>query len=81
MDWMHMTKEFGQDVCLVGSAVDCRDLTFEKWDKVKSDIDLTFEGLQDCKGAILTVGNHLPANIPPHMLDKYFECLLPKLNR
>ena len=80
MDYSWMVDEFGKDVCLVGSAVDCRDLTFEKWDKVKSDIDLTFEKLQDCKGGIVAVGNHLPANIPTHMLDKYFDYMLPKLN-
>lgn len=81
MDFGWLADEFGKDTCLVGSAVDCRDLTFEKWDKVRSDIDLTFEKLQNCNGAIVAVGNHLPANIPPYMLDKYFDYMLPKLNR
>jgi uroporphyrinogen-III decarboxylase len=81
MDFGHMVDNFGKTHCLVGSFVDCRDLTFDKWDKVRDDIDRTFERLEDCKGAIVAVGNHLPSNIPDEMLDKYFEHLLPRLNR
>jgi hypothetical protein len=80
-DFGFMADNFGKTKCLVGSYVDCRDLTFGKWDKVRSDIDRTFEKLAGCKGAILAVGNHLPANIPPEMLDRYFEYLLPRLSR
>ncbi len=80
-DFDFMVDNFGQTKCLVGSFVDCRDLTFGRWDKVRNDIDRTFERLSDCKGAIIAVGNHLPPNIPEHMLDKYFEYLLPKLGR
>jgi hypothetical protein len=61
--------------------VDCRDLTFGKWEKVRADIDRTFERLEDCRGAIFAVGNHLPANIPDEMLDRYFEYLLPRLEK
>ena len=61
--------------------MDCRDLTFGKWEKVKADIDRTFARLADCKGAIVAVGNHLPPNIPDQMLDIYFEYLLPWLVR
>ncbi len=81
MDFGHMVDNFGQTHCLVGSFVDCRDLTFGKWDKVKADIDRTFERLADCKGAIVAVGNHLPPNIPDEMLDKYFDYMLAKLRR
>jgi len=81
MDFGHMVDNFGKTHCLIGSFVDCRDLTFGKWDKVREDIDRTFDRLEDCNGAILAVGNHLPPNIPDEMLDKYFEHLLPKLNR
>ena len=81
MDFGYMVDNFGQDVCLVGSYVDCVDVTFEKWDKVKNDIDRTFEKLKECKGAIVAVGNHLPANIPEHMLDKYFDYMLPMLEK
>ena len=78
-DWM--VDRFGQTHCLVGSFVDCRDLTFEKWDKVQRDLDRTFQRLADCKGAILAVGNHMPPNIPDSMLDRYFGYLLPRLAR
>jgi len=80
-DFAFMADSFGKTKCLVGSFVDCRDLTFGHWDKVKEDLDRTFERLSDCRGAIVAVGNHLPPNIPGGMLDKYFECLLPRLKR
>ena len=76
-----MSDNFGKTQCLIGSFVDCRDLTFGKWDKVRSDIDKTLKKLSDCKGAIFAVGNHLPANIPDAMMDRYFDYLLPRLKR
>ena len=81
MDFGHMVDDFGQTHCLVGSFVDCRDLTFGPWEKVQADIDRTFERLADCKGAIVAVGNHLPPNIPGDMLDRYFEYVLPRLDK
>lgn len=81
MDFGYMADNFGRTHCLVGSFVDCRDLTFGKWERVKEDIDRTFECLADCKGAILAVGNHLPPNIPEENLDRYFKYLLPRLER
>lgn len=81
MDFGHMVDRFGQTHCLVGSFVDCRDLTFGTSEKVRADVDRTLDRLKDCKGAIVTVGNHLPANIPESMLDRYFEYVLPKLVR
>jgi hypothetical protein len=80
-DFGFMAEHFGRRVCLVGSFVDCRDLTFEKWEKVRCDIDRTFERLAECKGAIVAVGNHLPPNIPEAMLDQYFDYLLPRLRK
>jgi uroporphyrinogen-III decarboxylase len=81
MDFGYMVDNFGQTHCLIGSFMDCRDLTFGKWETVRDSIDRTFDRLEDCKGAIVAVGNHLPSNIPDEMLDKYFEYLLPRLNR
>jgi hypothetical protein len=78
-DWM--IDRFGSGTCLVGSAVDCRDLTFRNWEKVQRDIDRTLARLKDCRGAIVAVGNHLPPNIPAEMLDRYFDYLLPRLGR
>lgn len=80
-DFGFMADNFGRTKCLVGSFVDCRDLTFGKWDVVRESIDRTFESLARCKGAIFVVGNHLPPNIPAEMLDRYFEYLLPRLRR
>jgi hypothetical protein len=80
-DFDFMVDNFGKTKCLVGSFVDCRDLTLGHWEKVREDIDKTFDRLADCRGAIVAVGNHLPPNIPEEMLDRYFEYLLPKLER
>lgn len=80
-DFGVMVEKFGKTKCLVGSFVDCRDMTFGNWDTVKKQIDDTFEKLSGCKGAILAVGNHVPANIPDEMMDKYFEYLIPRLKR
>ena len=81
MDFGRMVDAFGKHCCLVGSFVDCRDMTFGRWDKVRADIDRTFERLNDCKGAIVAVGNHVPPNIPDDMMERYFAYLLPRLNR
>lgn len=80
-DFDFMVKNFGQTKCLVGSFVDCRDITFGHWDRVQKDIDKTFKCLLGCRGAIVAVGNHLPPNIPEVMLDRYFESILSKLER
>jgi len=81
MDFGEMVRNFGKTHCLVGSFVDCRDLTFGKWEKVKADIDHTFKQLEECKGAVVAVGNHLPPNIPEPMMDRYFDYLLPRLKK
>ena len=81
VDFGRMVDRFGRSHCLVGSYVDCRDLTFGKWDKVREDIDKTMARLSDCRGAIVAVGNHMPPNIPDAMLDRYFDYLLPRLER
>lgn len=81
VDFGMMAERFGQSHCLVGSFVDCRDLTFRHWDKVKADLDQTFTALTKCRGAILAVGNHLPPNIPAEMLDRYYAELLPRLEK
>lgn len=80
-DFAVMADKFGSSHCLVGSAVDCRDLTLGHWELVQAAMDRTFEALKRCKGAILAVGNHLPANIPLEMLDRYFDALLTRLER
>ena len=81
VDFGAMAERFGQTHCLVGSFVDCRDLTFRNWDKVAVDLDRTFRALEKCRGAILAVGNHLPPNIPEDMLDSYYAQLLPRLQK
>jgi hypothetical protein len=81
VDFGYMARNFGRSHCLVGSFVDCRDLTFGHREAVRQAIRRTAEALRTCRGAILAVGNHLPANIPSSMMDRYMEALRPLLNR
>jgi uroporphyrinogen-III decarboxylase len=74
-DFGWMAERFGDSTCLVGSFVDCRDMTFEGWDTVRRSMDRTFEVAEKCKGVVFAVGNHIPANVPDAMMDQYIEYL------
>jgi len=75
-DFGFMVERFGQSKVLVGSYVDCLDMTFGQWEQVKADMDRTFEAAKKCKGVIFAVGNHLPANIPESMMERYLSYLM-----
>ena len=81
IDFDFMAENFGQSKVLIGSHVDCRDMTFGQWDKVKSDIDKTLEAAKKCKGLMFAVGNHLPANISSEMLGQYLDYLMANWHR
>ncbi len=70
-DFAWVVERFGQSHCLVGSGVDCRDMTFHSWETVQAAMDSTFELARKCKGLIWAVGNHLPANIPQEIMERY----------
>ncbi len=70
-DWGAMTERFGKSHCLIGSDVDCRDLSYGTWETVRRKIDRTLELAKGCRGVILAVGNHLPANISEEMMERY----------
>ncbi len=74
-DFGWMVERFGQTSCLVGSAVDCRDMSFRPWPVVKATMDRTLALAKQCKGLIWAVGNHIPANVPDDMLDRYIAYL------
>lgn len=76
MPFEFMVERFGASHCLVGSAVDCIDMAFRPWETVKASMDRTFRLAQQCKGLIWAVGNHIPANVPPSMLDLYIDYFL-----
>jgi len=78
-DFGFMAERLGDSTVLVGSYVDCRDLTLGKWDVVKASIDKTIEAAQKCRGVIFAVGNHLPPNIPDEMMERYIEYLKERL--
>lgn len=74
-----MVERFGSSHCLIGSDVDCVDMAFRPWETVKASMDRTLKLAERCRGLIWAVGNHLPANIPDWMMDRYIEYL--KANR
>jgi len=82
-DFGFMAENFGDSVCLVGSFVDCKDMTFNRWEKVKGDIDKTVEYVKrgKCRGLIFAVGNHIPANVPDEMCDRYINYLKEAIKR
>ncbi|HHW09769.1 MAG TPA: hypothetical protein GXX29_07340 [Firmicutes bacterium] len=80
-DFRFVAERFAGTVALIGSAVDCRDMTFRSWEVVQESIDRTLELIKEAPGFVFAVGNHLPANIPEEMLEKYFNYLLPRLER
>jgi hypothetical protein len=71
MEFGEMTEKFGGTTVLVGSAVDCRDLTFGSWEAVRASIVRSVDLARRCRGVILATGNHLPSNIPAEMLERY----------
>lgn len=79
-DFTAMVDRFGGSACLVGSHVDCRDLTFGHRDAVERGVRRTFDDLGRCRGAIVAVGNHLPANVDPVLLERYLA-LVKETNR
>ncbi|MBN2449318.1 MAG: hypothetical protein JXR77_02950 [Lentisphaeria bacterium] len=76
LDFDFMVERFGSSHCLVGSAVDCVDMAFRPWETVRASMDRTLELVPRCRGLMWAVGNHLPANIPGEMMDRYIEYFL-----
>jgi len=74
-DFEWVVRHFGRTHCLVGSAVDCRTLTFESWSAVQREMDRTLALAPQCAGLIWAVGNHFPANIPTAMGQRYIDYL------
>jgi uroporphyrinogen-III decarboxylase len=74
-DFGFMVERFGASTCLVGSAVDCRTMTYGTWDAVKAEMDRTFALARKCRGLMFAVGNHIPANVSDEMLDRYITYL------
>ena len=75
-DFEFMVERFGQSTVLVGSCVDCRDMAFRPWDRVRETMDRTFELAKKCQGMMFAVGNHIPANVPDEMMDLYINYLM-----
>jgi len=70
-----MADRFGNSHVLVGSAVDCRTLTFGTRDEIRAEIDLTLKAAQRCRGLFIAVGNHIPSNVPLENALFYAEYL------
>lgn len=80
-DFGFMVERFGRSCVLVGSYVDCRDMAFRPWDTVRASVDRTLELADRCSGLIFAVGNHIPANVPPEMMDAFIEYLRARWHR
>ena len=66
---------FGRTPCRVGSAVDCRTLTFGTRDRIRAEIDASLAAARDCPGWIAAVGNHIAPNVPVDNALFYFDYL------
>ncbi len=71
----HVVRDFGRTHVIVGSAVDCRTLTFADTDAIRAQVDATIALARDCPGFIAAVGNHIPSNVPVENALFYFEYL------
>ena len=74
-DFEKLVKTFGGSHALVGSAVDCRTMTFGTWEQVKAEIDKTMEIARGVPGFMFAVGNHIPANVTDEMCTQYMDYL------
>lgn len=71
----YIVEHFGSTHCLVGSKVDCRTMTFGSWADVNAEMDATLALARKCPGFIWAVGNHIPANVPDEMCNRYINYL------
>jgi hypothetical protein len=56
-------------------------MAFRPWETVRESVDRTLELARRCKGLILAVGNHIPANVPDEMCDRYIKYLSSRWQR
>lgn len=80
-DLADIVRRFGRTHCLVGSTVDCRTMTFGTWEQVRTEIDAGLALAKTCPGFIWAVGNHIPANVPDAICDRYIDYLRAHWNR
>ncbi len=80
-DFAAVVDRFGASHCLVGSAVDCRTMTFADWPAVQAEMDRTFALAERCRGLIFAVGNHIPANVSDDMCDRFIAHFLAHCGR
>lgn len=74
-DFAWVVGQYGRTHCLVGSAVDCRTMTFGTWEQVRAEVDATLALSRQCAGHIWSVGNHMPPNIPADICQQYIDYL------
>lgn len=70
-----VVRDFGKTHVIVGSAVDCRTLTFNDSAAIRAQVDATIALAMDCPGFIAAVGNHIPSNVPVENAMFYFDYL------
>ncbi len=70
-----VVARYGGDRVIIGSAVDCRTLTYGAADAIRAEVDATLALARGCPGFFVAVGNHIPSNVPLENALLYFDCL------
>jgi len=70
-----VVRKFGRTHVVMGSAVDCRTLTFGTTEEIKAEVDATLELAAGCPGFMFAVGNHIPSNVPVENALFFFDYL------
>ena len=70
-----IAARYGRSHVLIGSAIDCRTLTFGSREQIRAEVDATLRVARDCPGFFIAVGNHIPSNVPLENALFYFACL------
>ncbi|MBN8218424.1 MAG: hypothetical protein J0L75_17395 [Spirochaetes bacterium] len=74
-DFDRFARDWGKTHAIIGSKVDCRTLTFGAWEAVRGEIDATLAAARGLPGHFMAVGNHIPANVPDEMCQRYMDYL------
>lgn len=70
-----VVRDYGRTHVIMGSAVDCRTMTFGTPAQIRAEIDRTMPLAMSCPGFMFAVGNHIPSNVPIENATAYIEHL------
>lgn len=79
-DFEYICEEYGEQIAIISSRVDCRTLTFGTREDIRAEVEQSFEIAGDCPGWFFAVGNHIASNVPLENGIYYFD-LVQKMRR